>query len=278
MKSIRNRSLAVFATLFFASFGIANASTLSVTCSGAPTTNSIAWSSNVSGGVTPVALLWNNGATSSSQTLSVTPGTYSATIQATDASSSVATSTCSATVVVPTNDQLSLINQQINNVLAQIASLKTQLAQLVTQKQTIEGQTVTTSTSTGQCFSFDSDLENGEHGDQVMNLQKVLASDPTILTSELETGYYGHKTEEAVKKFQHKFGLRSTGYFGPMSRKFFEQQCQTGDKDRDGVPDSIDQNDQGKNENEGDRNATSSMMGVMHGGEHEGGTSSHHGD
>lgn len=97
--NIRTLGAPALALLFAASFGIANAQTaLSVGCSGAPTATTIAWTANATGGVAPIALLWGNGVTSTAQTLSYAPGTFAMSIKATDASSSVATSTCSATV------------------------------------------------------------------------------------------------------------------------------------------------------------------------------------
>ena len=103
MNSIRTIGVSAVAFAFaFAvvlSFGIVNADTaLSVSCAGVPAISSITWTATPSGGVSPVALLWGNGATTSSQTLAYAPGLYSMTIQATDASSTVATSTCSAIV------------------------------------------------------------------------------------------------------------------------------------------------------------------------------------
>jgi hypothetical protein len=100
--NIRNLAAPAAALAFMLSFGIANAATpLSVSCAGTPATSSITWMANVSGGIAPVALLWGNGSTSTTQTVNETPGMYSMSIQATDASSSMATSTCSATVAQP---------------------------------------------------------------------------------------------------------------------------------------------------------------------------------
>ncbi len=97
---LRILSASALATVLTLSLvGIANAqSTLSVSCSGTPTATAITWTAASTGGVAPIAYLWGNGSTSTTQTVSYAPGTYSVTIQATDASSTVATSSCSATV------------------------------------------------------------------------------------------------------------------------------------------------------------------------------------
>lgn len=72
---------------------------LTVSCAGTPSATAITWTSSVTGGFAPVALLWGNGATSSSQTVSYGVGSHSITLRATDASSTVATTSCSATIV-----------------------------------------------------------------------------------------------------------------------------------------------------------------------------------
>jgi|GEM_PF-4092077 hypothetical protein len=78
----------------------AHADALAVTCAGAATATGITWTATPSGGVAPYAYLWGNAATSASQTVTAAPGTHSQTITVTDASSTVASSTCSATVPV----------------------------------------------------------------------------------------------------------------------------------------------------------------------------------
>lgn len=80
---------------------LANADALSVSCAGVPSPTAITWTASTTGGVAPVALLWGNGATTSAQTLNYAPGLQSISLQATDASSTIATTTCSASVAWP---------------------------------------------------------------------------------------------------------------------------------------------------------------------------------
>ena len=80
---------------------IASAEALLVSCSGVPNSTSITWTAASTGGVAPVAFLWGNGSTSTVQTVSYAPGLQTITIQGTDASSTVANSNCSATVLTP---------------------------------------------------------------------------------------------------------------------------------------------------------------------------------
>lgn len=239
---------------------LASASSLSVSCSGAPSASSIVWTGSASGGVAPATLLWSNGVTSMSQTIAAVPGTYSMTFQATDASSTVATTTCSATIAAPAPSGPSIADQ-IAALLNQIAALKAQVAQLLLQQANSASGTAT---STPSCFSFNHDIGEGDQGEDVKDLQKTLSSDSSIFPPGLITGFFGHMTEEGVKKFQKKHGILATGFFGPKSRAFFEDQCSFGDSDHDGVPDSLD-------EGNGNRSATSTVSGNYQGSEQQGG-------
>lgn len=82
----------------------AYAATLTASCAGAQSGTSVTWTGQATGGVSPYTYLWSNGATALSQSLLATPGTTTLGFQVTDASSTIATSTCTATVpaaVVP---------------------------------------------------------------------------------------------------------------------------------------------------------------------------------
>lgn len=94
-------SLATAGMTFSLVPALASADALTVSCSGTPSANAIGWTASTSGGVAPVALLWGNGSTSSAQSVLYAPGLQNISLQATDASSTVATTTCSATVPWP---------------------------------------------------------------------------------------------------------------------------------------------------------------------------------
>ncbi|MFY9493257.1 MAG: peptidoglycan-binding domain-containing protein [Minisyncoccia bacterium] len=65
--------------------------------------------------------------------------------------------------------------------------------------------------------SIDSELNPGARNDEVMDLQKLLAQDPTIYPEGTVSGFYGPKTTAAVKKFQAKYGLPAVGRVGPAT-------------------------------------------------------------
>lgn len=101
----------------------AQTTTLAVSCAGSVLDNQITWTATSTGGNAPYVFVWSGDqnvagqtSTSFSKTYTVN-GAYSAVIQVSDASSSVATSTCSATVtanvplIATSAPQLPRVNQ-----------------------------------------------------------------------------------------------------------------------------------------------------------------------
>jgi len=228
-----NAAVSIAGMALALSFGLVSAAgALTTSCVGVSSASNIVWTASATGGVAPIAFLWSNGSTSSAQTIAVAPGTYSMTIKATDASSSVATSTCSASVAATTTTSAgtSAIAAQIQALLAQIKTLQAQIVQLVHQSAgagaSSSGASGATSTPATGCLKFNKDLSFGDRGDDVKELQRALAHDPSILPPHLATGFFGHKTEEALQKFQRRFGTGSTTKsFGPNVRSIFRKHC-----------------------------------------------------
>jgi peptidoglycan hydrolase-like protein with peptidoglycan-binding domain len=79
----------------------------------------------------------------------------------------------------------------------------------------------------GQGFQLTRQLELGTSGDDVKNIQFLLATWPDIYPEQLTTGFYGALTQKAVAKFQEKNGLEAVGRIGPLTLKklndFFSQ-------------------------------------------------------
>ena len=266
----RKRILTAAGTGMLLAFSLAGAaSALTASCSGVPTATNITWTASSTNGVEPTAFLWGNGSTSTAQTVAVSPGTYSMTLQATDASSSVATANCSATVAAATSTG-STAGDRIQALLAQIKALQAQILQIIAER----AGGGSTATSTPECFKFGRDLKHGDSGDDVRELQQKLAhDDPTLFPPGLVNGFFGPKTEAALKMLQRRFGIDSfgTGFFGPKSRAHFAAACSNGDSDHDGVKNADDSDD----DNDGtpdssdmfpfNPNATSTMMRDDHG-------------
>lgn len=67
-------------------------------------------------------------------------------------------------------------------------------------------------------LKFARSLIRGMKGDDVRDLQELLAQDPSLFTSDMITGFFGPKTEEALRKFQRKHSIDAIGVFGPKSQ------------------------------------------------------------
>src|SRR3989338_11354880 len=76
---------------------------------------------------------------------------------------------------------------------------------------------------------FNQDLEKGMKNDDIRRLQEFLATNPEVSPEALVTGYYGDKTEEAVKRFQLKHGViqalgdDGAGRVGPKTRQMLQK-------------------------------------------------------
>jgi peptidoglycan hydrolase-like protein with peptidoglycan-binding domain len=80
----------------------------------------------------------------------------------------------------------------------------------------------------GNCPSFGRDLSVGSQGNDVMQLQQMLAGDGFFSAS--TTGYFGQLTASALDQFQAHFDIStsSAGFFGPLTRTFIGAHCGQG--------------------------------------------------
>lgn len=62
-----------------------------------------------------------------------------------------------------------------------------------------------------------SQLDLGDRGDNVTNLQTYLADNPSWYPEGLVTGYFGGLTRTGVKRFQATYGFEQVGRLGPAS-------------------------------------------------------------
>lgn len=65
---------------------------------------------------------------------------------------------------------------------------------------------------------FNRDLVLGNRSADVKRLQQLLATDKSIYSEGLTTGFYGSLTQKAVRAFQKKYGLPQVGRVGPATR------------------------------------------------------------
>lgn len=122
------------------------------------------------------------------------------------------------------------LQAQAEALLQQVAALQSQLG---TQGGTTASGTGTVSSA--NCPLIGRVLKRGSSGDDVSRLQKFLATDPAIYPEAQITGYYGVLTEAAVKRWQTKFNIvssgtaESTGFgvTGPRTAAAISLQCST---------------------------------------------------
>ncbi len=100
---------------------------------------------------------------------------------------------------------------QIQALLQKIVDLKAQIAALQGQQSDLRGELHDT-------VQLTRDLARGMSGDDVKELQALLASDPEIYPQGFITGFYGPLTEAAIARWQAKFGVEEGGRVGPQTR------------------------------------------------------------
>src|SRR3989338_8291581 len=136
----------------------------------------------------------------------------------------------SPTYVPPsTADQL---RAQTEALLARVQQLQ---AQLATGGSAPAGSTGAEYDSSS-CPLIGRSLKRGASGDDVMRLQQFLARDPSVYPEGLASGFYGALTESAVKRWQEKYNIVSsgspdtTGYgvVGPRTAAAIALLCTTG--------------------------------------------------
>lgn len=119
------------------------------------------------------------------------------------------------------------LRAQLESLLLQIASLKQQ------GTQATSGTSSGGSTSQTTCPLISRSLKLGSTGDDVARLQQFLARDPSIYPEGQVTGYYGSLTEAAVRRWQVKFNVVSSGdaastgwgVTGPRTAALLALQC-----------------------------------------------------
>ncbi|MBI4093635.1 peptidoglycan-binding protein [Candidatus Kaiserbacteria bacterium] len=143
------------------------------------------------------------------------------------------------TVPPPQQSNTGALRAQAEALLAKVQQLQAQLgAPMPPAASNQPGITIDSSS----CPLIGRSLKKGSSGDDVTRLQQFLARDFTIYPEALATGYYGSLTEAAVKRWQAKYNIvssgspESTGYgvVGPRTAAAIAILCSTGSYN--GVP------------------------------------------
>ena len=76
-------------------------------------------------------------------------------------------------------------------------------------------------------FTFNNNLTLGSSGSDVVQLQTWLLNNgysiPSLSSGYTAKGYFGSQTQAALIAYQRSIGLPAYGYFGPMTRQYFNQ-------------------------------------------------------
>jgi peptidoglycan hydrolase-like protein with peptidoglycan-binding domain len=103
-----------------------------------------------------------------------------------------------------------------------IAQLTAQIAALQAQLNALLGGGTTT---TPWCHTFSTDLKISDSGDEVGALQTALGKEGFLQTDQSDANpmgesgpSFGEPTAATVVSFQQKYGIRTTGYVGPLTR------------------------------------------------------------
>lgn len=111
----------------------------------------------------------------------------------------------SAQTVAPAEQDLLTIIKQLQT---QIQALQTQVVDLKTEIQSVKLE-----------LKFNRALAQGATGDDVKQLQEFLKTFTGSYPDGSITGYYGPRTEAAVKRFQEQNGIEPVGIVGPKTQE-----------------------------------------------------------
>ncbi|OGG53387.1 hypothetical protein A2851_00205 [Candidatus Kaiserbacteria bacterium RIFCSPHIGHO2_01_FULL_53_29] len=122
------------------------------------------------------------------------------------------------------------IAQQIETLQKRIAELQEQLRQIETVSQS--SPTHVPASASSACVAPTRDLSlrdtDARTNNEVSILQRFLARDSAIYPDALVTGFFGHLTEAAVKRYQKSKGILQTGFVGPLTRTAIRKDCGEG--------------------------------------------------
>lgn len=126
---------------------------------------------------------------------------------------------------------------------AQETSLANQIAALLQQVQSLQAQLAALQGELENIIQLTRTLSLGISGDDITELQKLLAEDPDLYPEGLVTGYFGPLTERAVRRLQERFGIDQVGIVGPITRSTLNKLFKNRGKGKYGTFARIDDDD-----------------------------------
>ena len=121
----------------------------------------------------------------------------------------------------------------VDDLLTQVQSMMEQMAKMQIQLQELKsGQSTTVTPATtaptgsvlgAKTFKFTEPVEYGADNDDVFKIQQLLKLDKEIYPDGTVSGFFGPKTQEAIRNLQKKFGLDPVGVVGPATTALLER-------------------------------------------------------
>lgn len=114
--------------------------------------------------------------------------------------------------------------RSLQAVLLRIDAMVLELQLLKKEVSTIAGSGVSVPSVLGVQTSkiLTQSLVYGETNNDIAKIQTLLATDPTIYPYGVSSGFFGPKTEEAIRNFQTRLGLDPVGVVGPATTALLE--------------------------------------------------------
>ncbi|MGV7235415.1 MAG: S8 family serine peptidase [Nitrosomonadaceae bacterium] len=127
--------------------------------------------------------------------------------------------------------------ERVQNIIAQISDLQ----------QDIFAATKGSNMAAVASVRLTKTLQRGDEGEQVEELQRFLAQDPTLYPEGEVTGFFGDSTKAAVIRFQERHGLDAVGVVGPKTRAKIAEVSRTGSliERNSEIPDDADVTEEG---------------------------------
>ena len=110
--------------------------------------------------------------------------------------------------------------KRMDAIITEMQSLRAEFASLVIST----GQSTPSPTVQGVVAGgiLGDDLAFGSTNNDIKKIQALLATDPAIYPYGVASGFFGPKTQEAIRMFQSRFDLDTVGVIGPSTRALLE--------------------------------------------------------
>jgi hypothetical protein len=107
-------------------------------------------------------------------------------------------------------------------VIAEMQKLRAEFALLVRGGTTVSALSIGSVLGASASSILTDDLSVGVTNESITKIQTLLATDEEIYADGTVSGFFGPKTQEAVRNFQVRFGLDPVGVVGPSTKAILE--------------------------------------------------------